>query len=228
MEGESSLAAVLVWTAAAVLLASASVLLGGTLVRWHRQRARFHAALEHATPILVPFPESRVAVRPRPRALPAAHPAHVGSPWEDHTPSPLHVVAHADATGAAATPHEWLSTVRLDQPGDTLQVLPGRLEVVEGDETREIRLFRGWDDVPEITLGRASGTDHRHVQLHSLTVSRAHARLRFEGERWRILNLSETNPTLVNGEVLEPRERRQLAHGDRIELGEVALRFWER
>jgi pSer/pThr/pTyr-binding forkhead associated (FHA) protein len=227
VEGETSLAAVLIWVAAAVLVASASVLLGGTLVRWQRARTRFQSALDHAAPLLVPFPESRVAVRARPRMLtPAAREGPTS--WGEPAPAPLRTVARADEPPATATPNEWLSTIRLERPADTLQVLPGRLEVLEGDDAREIRLFRGWDDVPEVTIGRSAGSDHRHVQLRSLTVSRAHARLRFEGERWRILNLSDTNPTLVNGEVLEPRERRQLAHGDRIELGAVALRFWER
>jgi predicted component of type VI protein secretion system len=121
-----------------------------------------------------------------------------------------------------------LVTRRVNRPNeDAVQILPGRLDVVEGDLAREIRFVRTWAEMPEVTIGRGAGPKYRHVQLQSPTVSRAHARFRFEGERWKITNLSETNPTVVNGATLAPRESRLLDHGDRVELGEVVLRFWE-
>jgi pSer/pThr/pTyr-binding forkhead associated (FHA) protein len=73
------------------------------------------------------------------------------------------------------------------------------------------------------------GPTYRHVQLPAQTVSRMHARMRFEGGRWQISNLSPTNPVVVNGEPLDADgESRLLAEGDRVELGEVVLRFRER
>ena len=70
---------------------------------------------------------------------------------------------------------------------------------------------------------------YRHVQLPAQTVSRMHARMRFENGRWHIANLSPTNPLVVNGEPLDADgASRVLVEGDRVELGEVVLRFRER
>lgn len=122
-------------------------------------------------------------------------------------------------------------TIRYYRPADsTVQFLPGRLEVVEGDDIgQDIRFIRTQGTVPEITFGRSAGPPHRHVQLRARTVSREHARLRYEGERWRIHNLSRTNPVLVNGEELDATSSElPLKDGDLIEMGEVVFRFRER
>jgi hypothetical protein len=110
-----------------------------------------------------------------------------------------------------------------------LQLLPGRLEVVEGDgQGRDIRFMRAWGEPPEVTFGRSRGPAHRHVQLSAPTVSRNHARMELEGERWKIVNLSATNPVVVNGQELVPHSARLLDEGDRIEMGEVIFRYRER
>ena len=128
----------------------------------------------------------------------------------------------------------WLTTVNgngtsteADQPGDgTLQFLPGRLEVIEGqDAGQEIRFVRTGPRT-EITFGRSEGPRYKHVQLREQTVSRMHARLSLEGARWRLSNLSQTNPLYVNGAPLDPSHPSvALTDGDRIEMGEVVLRF---
>jgi predicted component of type VI protein secretion system len=57
-------------------------------------------------------------------------------------------------------------------------------------------------------------------------VSRLHAKLTLEDKRWRLTNLSRTNPVVVNGTPLEGEGASHLlAEGDRVEMGEVALRF---
>lgn len=114
-------------------------------------------------------------------------------------------------------------------PDGTLQVLPGRLEVlsgaVEGGEWgREVRFVRIPGSPAEVTLGRGDGPGHRHVRLASATVSRRHARLRYADGEWTLRNLSRTNPTLVNGEALGEDEA-TLREGDRVEMGEVVFRF---
>lgn len=110
-----------------------------------------------------------------------------------------------------------------------LELLPGRLEVVEGEgEGRDIRFMRAWGEPPEVTFGRARGPAHRHVQLVAPTVSRNHARMQLEGDRWKITNLSATNPVVINGEELPPQTARYLGEGDRIEMGEVIFRYRER
>jgi hypothetical protein len=113
-------------------------------------------------------------------------------------------------------------------PSDgTLQFLPGRLEVLEGEESRhEIRFVKTPGDEVQVTFGRNEGEPYRHVQLHSRTVSRLHARMTFRDKGWLLENLSQTNPTILNGEYLnEGDAARELKDGDRIEMGEVVFRF---
>ena len=142
-------------------------------------------------------------------------------------------------------------SIRFWRPADgTLQFLPGRLEVASGrDAGQEIRFVRtGGPDGTIITFGRADGAPYRHVQLREPTVSRLHARMSLEpmvapasssaasgsstsnaAPRWRIENLSTTNPVVVNGRPLDAatgmRSSVILSDGDRIEMGEVAFIF---
>jgi pSer/pThr/pTyr-binding forkhead associated (FHA) protein len=116
------------------------------------------------------------------------------------------------------------------EPDGTVQLLPGRLEIVNGaDAGRSIPFMRPPSHgAPEITLGRAEGQPYHHVQIADNTVSRMHARLRLEARRWTITNLSSTNPVRVNGHELTPREDTVLlTNGDRIQLGAIELRFRE-
>jgi hypothetical protein len=139
------------------------------------------------------------------------------------------------------------ASVRYWRPADgTLQFLPGRLEVVAGrDSGQEIRFVRTpGPDGTRVTFGRADGAPYRHVQLREPTVSRTHARMTLETvnsngpeaptntPRWRLENLSATNPVVVNGTPLASDESELrsvvLDDGDRIEMGEVVFRFHER
>lgn len=143
------------------------------------------------------------------------------------------------------------ASIRFWRPADgTLQFLPGRLEVAAGrDAGQEIRFVRtGGPDGTVITFGRAEGPPYRHVQLREPTVSRAHARMSLEqtsassgsptagtngssAPRWRLENLSTTNPVVVNGSALAAGSALSsviLSEGDRIEMGEVAFVFRER
>ncbi|TVP56564.1 MAG: FHA domain-containing protein [Gemmatimonadales bacterium] len=112
-------------------------------------------------------------------------------------------------------------------PDGTLQLLPGRLEVERGPGVgQEIRFVRVPGSPAEITFGRSEGPEFRHVQLHSPTVSRQHARLRFDGTGWSVRNESSTNPTTVNGHTLSSEiEEVPLSDGDLIEIGEITFRF---
>jgi pSer/pThr/pTyr-binding forkhead associated (FHA) protein len=128
-------------------------------------------------------------------------------------------VLRAESGDAAATPSVLTGTLRM---------LPGRLEVMAGLPVRsEIRFVQtGGAAEQEVTLGRQEGRPYEHVQLASQTVSRLHAAMTYGRGRWRIANLSETNPLRVNGTAVG-RETPpvELADGDTIELGEVVLRF---
>jgi len=119
-------------------------------------------------------------------------------------------------------------TVRFQRPNDdVVQLLPGHLEVLSGDTRhQEIRFVRVQGQQPQLILGRNPGRSPQHIALNSSTVSRQHARLAFSGGRWAVANLSKTNPVVVNDQELTNLDgERQLADGDRIELGEVVLRF---
>jgi hypothetical protein len=119
-------------------------------------------------------------------------------------------------------------TVHFRRPADqAVQLLPGRLEVLSGLAVpREIRFVRIPGERPQLILGREPGSSPPHVALPSSTVSRQHARLEFSGGRWGLTNLSRTNPVVLNDETLSSADgERTLTDGDRIELGDVVLRF---
>ena len=129
---------------------------------------------------------------------------------------------------AAATEPDTSPTVRFRRPSeDAVQVLPGRLEVLAGEpHHKEIRLVRRPGEQAEVILGREFGDMPGHVALQSTTVSRRHARLAYANGQWRVANLSQTNPLVVNDEALSVGNgERTLADGDCLELGEVVLRF---
>lgn len=119
-------------------------------------------------------------------------------------------------------------TIRFNRPAEeVLQLLPGRLEVLAGETRhREIRFVRAPGQPPQLILGRDAAGSPQHVALQSSTVSRQHARLAYSNGTWAVSNLSQTNPVVVNDEELSGADReRPLVDGDRIELGEVVLRF---
>jgi len=122
-------------------------------------------------------------------------------------------------------------TVRFLRRGDEpVQLLPGRLEVLAG-ETRhhEIRFVRLPGKADQLILGRDAGPSPQYVGLGSTTVSRRHARFAFTDGCWTIENLSQTNPVVVNDDELSDIDgERPLVDGDRLELGEIVLRFHAR
>ncbi len=115
---------------------------------------------------------------------------------------------------------------RVPQDG-TLQFLPGRLEVISGVDTgRDVRFVHlPGPEGDVITFGRSEGPPYRHIQLREATVSRNHARLRFDQGAWHLTNLSATNPVVLNDRTLGVGEEQCLADGDRVEMGEVVFAF---
>lgn len=119
-------------------------------------------------------------------------------------------------------------TVRFARPGDAaVQLLPARFQVVAGMlPEQELRFVRVPGVAPEMILGRDASSSPQQVTLASSTVSRRHARVAFADGRWLVTNLSRTNPVVVNDEALDVFQgARPLADGDRLELGDVVLRF---
>jgi hypothetical protein len=169
---------------------------------------------------------------PPPAARPAARPAAAAREVPPVPPpgTPAPIVPPHDSR--ASEYDETSDTIRIDVGSSGLvQLLPGRLEVLKGAEPgREFHFVRpAGQKVPEITIGRSSGSASRHIQIPQPTVSRLHARLRFEDGLWTLANLSSTNPVRVNGcELGSAEEVVGLQDGDRIELGEVEMLFHEK
>ena len=74
-------------------------------------------------------------------------------------------------------------------------------------------------DREKLVLGRGPGVD---VAFDDDQISAHHAALEFTGEAFRIQDLGSTNGTFVNG---KPVQARELAAGDRIELGRHQLQL---
>jgi FHA domain len=137
-------------------------------------------------------------------------------------------LADADAEPVRGANSE---TVRFLRPGEEpVQILPGRLEVLSGEtKHREIMFVRAPGEPAELILGREPGHSPQTVALQSDTVSRRHARFTYSDGHWAVTNLSQTNPVVVNDErIVDSSMERPLADGDRVELGEVVLRFRSR
>jgi Ca-activated chloride channel family protein len=75
----------------------------------------------------------------------------------------------------------------------------------------------------ECVIGRTTSAD---IQVQSPSVSRRHTAVyALHGDFW-VADLGSTNPTFVNGQPLGAKPNR-LAHGDRIVVGDVCLRYEE-
>jgi hypothetical protein len=123
-------------------------------------------------------------------------------------------------------------SLRFHRPPDgTLALLPGHLVVIGGpDAGHEVRFVRANDSEPQdITFGRKEGPPYRHIQLLEPTVSRTHARMSRDGDRWRLTNLSRTNPVIVNGMPLDGVSNSLLlADNAVVEMGALVFRFYDR
>jgi hypothetical protein len=139
-------------------------------------------------------------------------------------------VKYGPATRPLDAEHDNAETVRFVRPSDfdaAVQLLPGHLEVLGGETPhREIRFMRVPGESPHVILGRELRHAPHYVGLGSPTVSRRHARFDFADNQWIVKNLSHTNPLVVNDdELFDTDVARPLADGDRLELGDVVLRF---
>src|SRR6185503_11473427 len=73
-------------------------------------------------------------------------------------------------------------------------------------------------EAASLTIGRSS---RNAIQITDGTVSKEHAEIARDGERWTIRDLGSRNGTRVNG--VEARGPVPLSAGDRVEIGHVAL-----
>ncbi len=91
----------------------------------------------------------------------------------------------------------------------------GTLRVVRGFyEDLEVAVDRDW-----LVIGRGRGAD---VVIAEPTMSRAHAAIGFDGERFFVQDLGSTNGTRVNG---SREQKATLKDGDEVQLGKLLLRI---
>ncbi len=74
-------------------------------------------------------------------------------------------------------------------------------------------------DKDVVNIGRSKDND---IVLENLSVSRNHARVRLEGERWILLDLESANGTFLNGVRIKKTD---LQDGDVVEIGKHSLLF---
>lgn len=168
-------------------------------------------------------------------AMPAVEPEIVVVPDDEHDTVSTGPFRPGDAKPGSPSAHLVSgSQVRFFRAEEgTLEFLPGRLEIVGGDDVgQEIHFARqvGDEDVT-VTFGRSEGPPLRHVQLLDPTVSRQHARLTYAGQRWHLTNLSATNAVVLNGAPVPDHGAGggiTLQDGDRLEMGAVVFVFHAR
>jgi len=222
----------------ALLLLAAAAAAGVPIVRWWSDR---RLSARELPPLVIPFrlpgdgstvpvphlpprPMARLAQPSRSFERPMVRVADISEDveeleFEERPSAPLDVELPLPVSS---------ETIRFRRPvEEAVQLLPGRLEVLAGDaQHREIRFVKLPGEPMQLILGRDSGPSAQYVALRSGTVSRRHAKLAFSDGRWAVANLSKTNPVVVNDEELSHSEApRPLDDGDRLELGEVVLRF---
>jgi hypothetical protein len=223
------------------------------LTVWRRHRAAEVARELMAPPLIFPAAPASAArsraSRPPPPLVPSASgppPFPVPTPPAAGEPTPVRSPllgawrgSNGGETAVAPAPGSHTpskgqifdgQTIRFHIPAEgTLQLLPGRLELVAGPDSGQVIRFVKVPGESEITFGRSEGPPYLHVQLRIPTVSRKHAQMRLSGTGWSIANLSRTNPLVVNGNELVPgSDGRTLNEGDRIEMGELIFVFRER
>jgi len=122
-------------------------------------------------------------------------------------------------------------TVRmLVPPSGTMELLPGKFVVMKGEDGRkEIRLkLPKGAEKKEFTIGRKSIPDtnpYSHIQLKVDTVSRDQAKIACANGKYTLTNVSNVNPTSVNGRPLGENESLELKNGDMIGMGEVEIKY---
>ena len=77
------------------------------------------------------------------------------------------------------------------------------------------------EEVIEILIGRSEVCG---IRFRDAGVSRKHAVIYYNGKHWMLRDLGSTNGSRLNGRVIRKEE---LKKGDRIEIGDGTVEFWE-
>ncbi len=126
--------------------------------------------------------------------------------------------AAAPAGPAAATRPYAAETLRAPEPAPDRHLLPARsatLRVVAGPDVGS-----SWQLKDRATIGRLPECE---VTVTDASVSRRHARIQREGDRWTVTDLGSTNGVVLNGTPIAGTA--ELSPGDRLELGGIVFVF---
>ncbi|GEM_PF-6469447 len=113
----------------------------------------------------------------------------------------------------------------------TVRFMPGKFTVTSGtDSGKSFRVTgKNTSEGREVTIGRENapaGEELSHIKLEDITVSRKQAILTIDSaNKLFIKNISETNPTVLNGKVMSAGERIALKSGDSIKMGDIELKY---
>src|SRR5450432_2341207 len=156
------------------------------------------------------------AARPSPPAIPAVPSVSAPAPViRPSAPVPY-------ATSAVPDPLEAQPTI----PVRTLAEVPGGSGQAATETAARLVVLTSELAGQEFSLARASvvigRTDENDIVVNHRSISRHHAKIVREGDRYTIVDLQSANGVRVNN---EDYERIELHAGDVVELGHVKLRF---
>jgi len=125
---------------------------------------------------------------------------------------------------------EEFKTIRFSNEGapKTMKFIPGRLDIISGADQGKSFRIAGYPtaDGDIVTLGRAVVKGDRvfaHIQIDQKfkTVSREQLKLIYRGGQLYVCNLSQVNPTQLDGAELGQNETKLLNPGSVIRTGEL-------
>jgi hypothetical protein len=118
-----------------------------------------------------------------------------------------------------------LSTLTLDETVDESTIPIGR-EPLEGNVAVEVYALAkkpGASFADRITIGRTPNND---IAINDHSVSRLHAYVRLDGQRWVVADAGSKNGSWLRGKNLEPRKEQPLMSHAVVRIGEVDLTFY--
>src|SRR3954447_16447724 len=80
-------------------------------------------------------------------------------------------------------------------------------------------------DTTQLTIGRGSDND---LVLNDPMVSRYHAVVKRQGNRFSMIDLGSSNPVVINDQALEPGMAQQLTHRNVVFIGKTVFSFQNR
>ena len=139
-----------------------------------------------------------------------------------NNPESAHFCAKCGAALVVTEQGEQTETFSIGDPGDSLDVvgdlgLQGAILVVRSGGGRAGETF-GFNESPTV-IGRSPECG---IFLDDVTVSRKHAVLMLDGDRWRLEDQGSLNGTYVNRERVDSAV---LSDGDEIQIGKYRLTY---